>query len=230
MSPELLPQWESVPPGLLIGEAGQPGGGVKPGQQGEASEPGQPGGQPGEPDSSGEPGVQGEPASSSGKVVASQLAEEMEADLDELDQAFAVVQVVSDDAVVHVDSDDEQKEGDAAVQEKLAELAQGEASFDQWVKKLTHDQKAMIIKAYYEKTPQWSEVWRYLQYVKSTQSNQGCGKCRYQSCEKCDHTKSQNYILRHGGTPAWWKIYKKAASQGWYTWMYIYIYIYITLN
>ena len=59
-------------------------------------------------------------------------------------------------------------------------------------------------------TAEYSQAFRYLLYVKGNNTYQGCGKCRYTACEKCDHGKAQNYVLRHGDVPKWFSKLKKA--------------------
>jgi len=111
-------------------------------------------------------------------------------------------------------SEDEAGDVDQVVLEKLDELQQGEKGFNQWVWSLTEDQKNIVIKHTFGESAEYHQLWRYVAYVKSTATFQGCAKCRYFACEKCDASKAQNYVLRHGTTPSWWNKLKKACVQG----------------
>ena len=97
-----------------------------------------------------------------------------------------------------------------ALQEKMAELQDGEHSFEVWVKSLSDEQKHMALRLHLGDDVKWDQISRYLICVMATQTHQGCGKCRYRSCEKCDLSKAQNYALRNADTPAWWERLKKA--------------------
>ena len=96
-----------------------------------------------------------------------------------------------------------------AMQEKLQELESGELSFEVWVKTSSEDQKHMVLRQHLGQAEKWVPISKYLIYVKATETHQGCGKCRYRSCEKCSYSKAQNYALRNADTPVWFKRLKK---------------------
>ena len=96
--------------------------------------------------------------------------------------------------------------------EKMDELSEGVKSFEKWVKDLSVEQKTLIIQHHLGKATDYSQMLSYMAFVKSTATFQGCGKCRYavEGCEKCCHSKAQNYVLRRAETPYWWKKYRRA--------------------
>ena len=209
----------------VISEAGEPGVAGS----GEPGEGGEPSGEPGEPCESGEgadgsppceePG--GEPCEAQAKQDEVVPAVSQPGSASEPQPAAAFSAAVSEQVkaaeaaceakeqleLVDLFSDDE------SVLEKMDELEQGEKKFEAWVRDLTSAQKQLIIRRHFSSSEEWDQIWRYLGYVRSTQTNQGCGKCRFNSCEKCCWDKSLNYVLRHGSVPFWWKKYRRGCLQ-----------------
>ena len=113
----------------------------------------------------------------------------------------------------------------AETQEVLAELGKHEAKFESWVNIVSPEQKGQIIEWHYKDHDSLREFKRYIKYVTEHETVGGCSKCRwsYKGCVKCTTRGAQNYIMRHGQLPAWWRSFKdhllRCAG-------YIYIYIY----
>jgi len=116
---------------------------------------------------------------------------------------------------------------DAETQEILAELGEHEAKFESWVNTVSVPHKEQIIGRHYKDHVDFREFNRYLKYVARRETVGGCTSCRRsdQGCVKCTTSKAQNYIMRHGKLPEWWRFIQHhlSGAQG------IYIYIYISL-
>ena len=97
---------------------------------------------------------------------------------------------------------------DEATQQKFEELAKAEGKFEVWVRGLTIEQKGKIIEMHYAQHEKLPSFRAYLEYVKQREVLQACSKCRWTSCEKCTFSKAQNYVLRHGKLPAWYRLKK----------------------
>ena len=119
------------------------------------------------------------------------------------------------------------KELDQETEQKLMELFSANKQFDTWVRSVSTEQKQKIIEFHYKGHENFQDFQRYLRHVKDMEIFEGCSKCRYDltGCLKCTLSKAQNYVLRNGKLPAWWKAKDHVLRCAGYIYIYIYIYI-----
>ena len=211
------------------GEAGQPGEAGQTGEAGQKAAAGQPGeaAQPGEAGQTGEAGQKaaaGQPGEAAQPVEAGQPGEaghfEMPGEEQDQPNELTPEQIVSKAAKEHqknnmkqiVVLDDEPAAETLEAEQKLAELAAGEASIQKWLSGLSQPQKEQIIDLLL--TRDWfeepQEVLAYMQYMSNCEKPQGCGKCRYsKGCEACSLGNAQNYVIKHGKAPQFWMRHRK---------------------
>jgi hypothetical protein len=178
-----------------LDDAGQPG---QPGQTGAAQT-----GQSGQPSEAGQPGEAG-----TGEAGHFEMPGEEEDQPDKLTPEQIVIKAEKghqqNKQIVVLD----QPAADTLeAEQKLAELAAGEASIQKWLLGLSQTQKEQIVDLLL--TKDWfdepQEVLAYIQYMTFAEKPQGCGKCRYsKGCEACSLVNAQNYVIKHGKAPAFW--------------------------